>query len=432
MPNEDAGASPRDTGAGPQAPAPRSRRAILAAALGGVAASVASALGRPADADAASGDALKIGQANFAGGSATRLTATSSGGAFWMTQNGFGSGVRGDSLSGHGGVFTTAHADRFGLYAQQTAGSLGTGAAVRAEGVNNDGVYGTSSGRRGIHGYSDTGAGVRGESNQATGVEAVGWGAGLTAEGASSTAVGVQGMANGLTGIGVFGLSAGGSGNGLYGRATGQFGAGVYGEAQGSAGHGVVGVATAASGNAAGVYGSASDSAAYAAYFEGKVNVVGTLSKSAGSFRIDHPLDPAHKLLQHSFVESPDMKNVYDGVATTDAHGSATVVLPAWFEALNRDFRYQLTPLGSWTQAWIEREVRDNRFTIRSAAPGHRVSWQVTGIRRDAYAQANPIEVEVDKTGNDRGRYLHPLEHGQPASMASGGVPRSPDSNAAP
>lgn len=410
----------------------QSRRALLAAAVGGLVGSAAAALGRPSSVQAAAGDTMKVGRENFAGASGTHLFATSSGGAFWATQYGFGSGVRGDSVSGHGGVFTTAHADRFGLYAQQTAGSLGNGAAVRAEGVNNDGVYGTSSGRRGIHGYSDTGAGVRGESSQATGVEAVGWGAGLTAQGDSSTAVGVQGIANGLTGIGVFGLSAGGSGNGLYGRATGQFGTGVYGEAQGSDGHGVVGVATAASGNAAGVYGSASDAAAYAAYFEGKVSVVGTLSKSAGSFRIDHPLDPAHKLLQHSFVESPDMKNVYDGVATTDAQGAATVVLPDWFEALNRDFRYQLTPLGSWTQAWVEREVRDNQFTIRSAAPGHRVSWQVTGIRRDAYAQANPIEVELDKTGNDRGRYLHPLEHGQPASIGPGGVPRSPNPNVAP
>jgi hypothetical protein len=412
----------------PASQPPRSRRAVLAAAIAGLVGSAATILGRPGVADAAAGDSLKIGQTNYAGGSATRLSATSSGGVFWMTQNGFGSGVRGDSVSGNGGVFTSAHQDRYGLLAQLTSGSLGSGSAVRAEGGVNEGVYGTSSGRSGIHGYSDTGAGVHGESNQATGVEAFGWGAGLAATGYSSTAVGVQGVADGLTGIGVFGLSGGASANAMYGRATGQYGTRVYGEGQGSAGHGVVGVATAASGNAAGVYGTASDSSAYAGYFEGKVSVVGTLSKSAGSFRIDHPLDPANKILQHSFVESPDMKNVYDGVVTADENGRAVVELPAWFDALNHEFRYQLTPLGGWTEAWIEQEVGDNRFTIRTRTAGHRVSWQLTGTRRDAYAQANPIEVELDKAPAERGRYLNPVEHGQPQSKAMAMRPRSPRS----
>src|SRR6478736_942981 len=42
------------------------------------------------------------------------------------------------------------------------------------------------------------------------------------------------------------------------------------------------------------------------------------ISKLSGQFRIDHPLDPLHKYLQHSFVESPDMKNVYDGITVLD------------------------------------------------------------------------------------------------------------------
>ena len=50
----------------------------------------------------------------------------------------------------------------------------------------------------------------------------------------------------------------------------------------------------------------------------GNVDVIGTLSKGGGSFKIDHPLDPANKYLYHSFVESPDMKNMYDGNVTTD------------------------------------------------------------------------------------------------------------------
>lgn len=59
------------------------------------------------------GDPLIVGSTNYAGGAATRLSATASGGAFWMTQNGYGSAVKGDSTNGHGAVFSTAHQDRF-------------------------------------------------------------------------------------------------------------------------------------------------------------------------------------------------------------------------------------------------------------------------------------------------------------------------------
>ena len=73
-------------------------------------------------------------------------------------------------------------------------------------------------------------------------------------------------------------------------------------------------------------------SGGYAAFFDGNVDVDGNLSKAGGSFKIDHPLDPANKYLYHSFVESPDMMNIYNGNATTDAQGSAIVQLPEWFE----------------------------------------------------------------------------------------------------
>ena len=43
------------------------------------------------------------------------------------------------------------------------------------------------------------------------------------------------------------------------------------------------------------------------------------LSKSIGTFKIDHPLDPANKYLSHSFVELPDMMNIYNGNVMTDA-----------------------------------------------------------------------------------------------------------------
>jgi hypothetical protein len=150
----------------------------------------------------------------------------------------------------------------------------------------------------------------------------------------------------------------------------------------------------------------------------------GTLSKGAGAFKIDHPLDPENKYLYHSFVESPDMKNIYDGVVTTDGDGYATVELPEWFEPLNRDFRYQLTVLdeadeAGFVQAKVVRKVKDRRFAIRTSRPRTEVSWQVTGIRHDAFAEKNRIPVEQDKPADERGTYLHPAAFGLPSSRGT-------------
>lgn len=143
----------------------------------------------------------------------------------------------------------------------------------------------------------------------------------------------------------------------------------------------------------------------------GNVTIPGTLSKGGGSFKIDHPLDPENKYLYHSFVESPDMKNIYDGVVTTDEQGYATIELPEWFSALNKDFRYQVTVIGDgdvWARARVFRKIENNAFVIQTDIPGVEVSWQVTGIRQDAYAEAHRIEVEEDKSEAERGTCLHP------------------------
>jgi hypothetical protein len=81
--------------------------------------------------------------------------------------------------------------------------------------------------------------------------------------------------------------------------------------------------------------------------FNGDLDVTGYISKSGGGFKIDHPPDPANKYLNHGFVESDAMKNVYDGIATLDENGEATVELPEWFEAVNQEVRYQLTAIGA-------------------------------------------------------------------------------------
>jgi len=152
----------------------------------------------------------------------------------------------------------------------------------------------------------------------------------------------------------------------------------------------------------------------FAGIFLGDVSITGRLSKSSGEFKIDHPLDPENKYLCHSFVESADMMNIYNGNVTLDEYGMAEVELPDWLEALNKDFRYQLTCIGGFAPVYIAEEISGNRFKIAGGKGGMKVSWQVTGIRHDPYAVANPIVVETAKAPDERGLYLHPEAYGLP------------------
>ena len=152
-----------------------------------------------------------------------------------------------------------------------------------------------------------------------------------------------------------------------------------------------------------------------AAWLDGNVKISGTLTKASGSFMIDHPLDPENKYLSHSFVESPDMMNIYNGNVITDTNGDATITLPEWFEALNKEFRYQLTIIGGeFAQAVVSKEIASNQFSIRTDKPKIKVSWQVTGIRHDKYADAHRIPIEETKPDRERGHYQFPALYGQP------------------
>jgi len=199
----------------------------------------------------------------------------------------------------------------------------------------------------------------------------------------------------------------------VFGKSTS--GIGVDGLSTASAG--VVGV----SGQGAGLFGIGNDTGITAiggvdaGLFLGSVFVTGSISKGGGGFMIDHPLDPADRYLRHSFVESSEMKNLYDGVVVCDGNGEATVSLPDWFEALNENVCYQLTPIGVPAPSLhISEELQSNQFKIAGGSAGLKVSWQVSGVRRDDWATANPILTEEDKPVVHRGRYLHPEVYGQP------------------
>jgi hypothetical protein len=129
-------------------------------------------------------------------------------------------------------------------------------------------------------------------------------------------------------------------------------------------------------------------------------NLAVTTNFTAGgtkAFTIPHPLDPENRILRHAAIESNEVLNVYSGNVTTDAAGKATVDLPAYFEALNKDYRYQLTVFGVFAQAIVSSEVKNNQFEISTNLPNVKVSWEVKGIRNDEFMRKHPFQVEEYK-----------------------------------
>jgi hypothetical protein len=66
----------------------------------------------------------------------------------------------------------------------------------------------------------------------------------------------------------------------------------------------------------------------------------------------------------------------------------------------------------------VKQEIENHQFTIKTNKPLVKVSWQVTGIRHDAYANRYRIPVEEDKALSEQGYYLHPEVFGQPESKS--------------
>lgn len=272
----------------------------------------------------------------------------------------------------------------------------GTGRSIHAVTESATAIWAeTSSGFAGIDARNGSGYGVVGRSTSSHAVD-----------GRSTSSYGIYGTSE--------------SGTAVFGRAMASSGAtfGGYFQNDSPVGTGVYGKANTTTGTNFGVVGLTNSSDGYGGYFYGRVHVNGYLSKASGAFEIDHPLDPANKILRHSFVESPDMMNVYNGNIITDGNGSAVVVLPQYFEALNMDFRYQLTVIGEFAQAIIAEKISGNRFTIRTDKPNVEVSWQVTGVRKDAWAKENRIVVEEYKKPEARGYYLYPQLYGQPQTRS--------------
>ncbi len=323
-----------------------------------------------------------------------------------------GYGVYGSSFNGVGVHGYSADSSKPSVEGQHP----GAGTGVEGTSASGTGVSGKSQRGTGVAGNSPNGAGVSGTSNQYIGVygtcnnpnlgsiwgdSQINGGAGVVGNSTNGYAIWGQSFtdATKLEGgqpyanIGVFGLAD--RGNGVLGQAD--------------VGAAVAGVST--------------DPKGFAGFFNGNVNVTGTIFKGSSNFRIDHPLDPANKYLTHAAVEAAEMKNFYDGRVKLNRKGEAEVRLPRWFSSMNRELRYQLTSIGAAApNLHIASAFREGKFRIAGGRPGRYVCWQVTGIRNDKWAKKNPLVVEAPKAGHHRGKYVHPKLHGKKNEEAIGWI----------
>jgi hypothetical protein len=358
----------------------------------------------------------------------------------WGEQHGTGFGVLGQSQAGTGvvGRSSSSSADAQAILGEMASGASETSAGVR--GVNRGGfgvlgrggltgvvgiverprsktipghrrpeirgVYGSANGGRDAHGVVGEALSESGESFGVWGISH------------SSSGVGVKGLSLSETGIAVFGMA--GTPPHSYGVVGVGAQAGVWGRSfdhwpEFTNTFGALGTRVAKAPHIpVAVYGQQLGGG-HAGLFNRHVVVVGILDAGIKQFRIDHPVDPENRYLVHASVESAERLNVYSGNATTDDDGQAVVRLPSYFEALNGDFRYQLTVIGQFAQAIVAEKIRDNRFVIRTDKPRVEVSWQVSGVRQDPMAKLYPLRVEEEKPQEARGRYLVPEAFGKRA-----------------
>jgi len=309
-------------------------------------------------------------------------------------------------------------------------GVVGDGDAYGVFGITkssvgqSSGVYGFANpdlGTGTVHGVTGV---TNSESDDATGVT------GKAAASIDKRTIGVYGETNSTAdGVGIYGYSAATTGEGV----------GVLGvsNSAGANAAGIIGRISSADATAAGVFGEdnvpgagtggAVGTVSWAGYFNGHVNITGDLiingaanatTANAGikSFLIDHPLDPENKTLRHFCAESNEALNVYSGNIVTDANGTATVRLPDYFQALNTDFRYQLTTIGQFASAIVSKKIEGNVFEIKTDKPNVEVSWQITGKRNDPFVKAINLPVEETKTAQNKGKYIYPFAYKLPES----------------
>jgi len=193
---------------------------------------------------------------------------------------------------------------------------------------------------------------------------------------------------------------------GVYGRANGTVG--VYGYAVGDYG----GYFMSNTGNAIYSYGNIILRPGY------DIREEGSTSPKYKAFTIDHPVEPASKVLRHFSAEAPEALLIYRGSAQLDDNGEALVTLPDYFDLLARNPQVQLTPVGQAVPLALKERFTGNLFTVIGPA-GIEFDWLVTAERDDPKARLERLERPVEEEKGvpglpDHGEYLSPEAYKQP------------------
>ena len=329
-----------------------------------------------------------------------------------------GSGGNSVTLPGGGGTLDDAY----------DFGGSGAGRTITVDAGEVEFTTSTPSGIAVRTTNSNTGAGIVSEtSNAANGFSAIQANTNSTASGAAAIVGNTTGSAYAVAGqvaatstaeAGIYGSNLrtnGGHGilgigfNGTVGQTGQSSGYAVYGEnfdniaplgnGVGVAGKGYYGV-LGEDRYLGGVGG------AFGVYANGALGATGIKS-----FQIDHPKDPENKFLRHFSIESDEVLNVYRGTTVFDGNGEAIIRLPDYFNDINRNVSYQLTPIGAYMPLFIKEKVADNnQFVVGGGISGKEVSWSVYAERNDLYLQKNPQQrtVELEKRPQEKGKYLIP------------------------
>jgi hypothetical protein len=318
----------------------------------------------------------------------------------------------------YGGRFSSASATGFGVLAENTGGGVGLSAtttggqpAIRALTTGNG-----QAGQFSINNSASSASTIFADTNgagKALEVQTTGTGNALQVRttSASNPNASLDARTAG-PGNAVFAQSAGS--DAIQGVTTAPNKSGVLGTTTTANANGGYFNSAATTGTGNGVVGQCNaGSTGYAVYALGNTAATGTKS-----FHIDHPLDPATKYLNHYCAEGPEPLNVYRGSITCDERGEATVQLPDYYGAINKDPHYQLTCVGGFAPIYVADEVTENHFRIAGGSPGLKVCWTVTATRNDAWVRAHGAPVEVEKEAEVKGRYIQPELFGQPRSAA--------------
>jgi len=131
------------------------------------------------------------------------------------------------------------------------------------------------------------------------------------------------------------------------------------------------------------------------------LTVGGSVSKSSGSFKIDHPLESkkdTHYLV-HSFIEGPQADLIYRGEVTLSS-GTATVnidtvsgMTDGTFVSLNTNVQCFTNNESGWTA--VKGSVSGNTLTITAQDNSctDTISWMVVGERHDAHMKESKTKI---------------------------------------